>query len=61
MYILIRFYFSGFETRIMTVSCPKDFSVEYLANKVTDVIVFVHQSDILQLLVCLNLAYLLRQ
>ena len=54
MYILIRFYFSGFETRIMTVSCPKDLSVGHLnvyhlANKVTDVNVFVHQSDILHI------------
>ena len=39
------------QTRTMTVSCPKDLSVGHLniyhlANKVTDVNVFVHQSDI---------------
>ena len=38
----------------MTVSCPKDLSVGHLniyhlANKVTDVNVFVHQSDILHI------------
>ena len=38
----------------MTVSCPKDLSVWYLniyhlANKATDVNVFVHQSDILHI------------
>ena len=55
MYILlILFYFSGFKTRTMIVSCPKDLSVGHLytyhlANKVTDVNVFVHQSDILHI------------
>ena len=49
------FSFSGFETRTMTVSCPNDLSVGHLniyhlANKVTDVNVFVHQSDILHIL-----------
>ena len=48
----------------MTVSCPKDLSVGHLniyhlANKVTDVNVFVHQSDILHFFffffLCLNL------
>ena len=39
----------------MTVSCPNDLSVGHLniyhlANKVTDVNVFVHQSDILHIL-----------
>ena len=39
----------------MTVSCTKDLSVGHLniyhlANKVTDVNVFVHQSDILHIL-----------
>jgi len=54
LYILILFYFSGFETRTMTVSCPKDLSVGHLniyhlANKVTDVNVLVHQTDILHI------------
>ena len=54
-YILITDpFFPGFETRTMTVSCPKDLSVGHLnvyhlANKVTDVNVFVHQSDILHI------------
>ena len=53
LYILtLLISFSGFETRTITVSCPKDLSVGHLniyhlANKVTDVNVFVHQSDIL--------------
>ena len=51
IYILILFHFFGFEIRTMTVSCLKDLSVGRLniyhfANKVTDVNVFVHQSDI---------------
>ena len=52
--LLILFYFSGFKTRTMIVSCPKDLSVGHLniyhlANKVTDVNVFVYQSDILHI------------
>ena len=47
-------FFSGFVTRTMTVSCPKDLSVGHLniyhlANKVTDLNVFVYQSDILHI------------
>ena len=54
IYILILFYFSGLETRTMTVFCPKDLSVGHLniyhlANKVTDGNVFVHKSDILHI------------
>ena len=51
IFIFIFNFFSGFEIRTMTVSCPKELSVGHLniyhlANKLTDVNVFVHQSDI---------------
>ena len=53
-------YFSGFEIKTMTASCPKDLSVRHLniyhfANKVTHVNVFLSQSSFLHMFVVLNL------